>query len=118
MIRAGHAWAYRDYLTDKSLLSVEAAAHTARRGLWAMSWNDTMPPWDWRHRPKPARQVTSVPNFSAMPTVSDSGRQCLGKRYCRQMTSCEEARFYLNVCRVDTLDGDDDGIPCEAICGH
>lgn len=38
------------------------------------------------------------------------------KRYCRQMNTCEEALFYLNQCGVTTLDGDRDGLPCEALC--
>ncbi|MEX2352884.1 MAG: excalibur calcium-binding domain-containing protein, partial [Gammaproteobacteria bacterium] len=38
------------------------------------------------------------------------------KQYCREMTSCEEARFYLISCGLTRLDGDSDGVPCEAIC--
>lgn len=43
--------------------------------------------------------------------------QCEGKRTCSQMTSCEEARFYLTQCGVSSLDRDKDGVPCESICG-
>lgn len=32
------------------------------------------------------------------------------------MTSCAEARFYLNECGLSRLDGDQDGTPCEALC--
>jgi hypothetical protein len=32
------------------------------------------------------------------------------------MTSCQEARFYLTQCGISSLDGDNDGIPCENIC--
>ena len=42
--------------------------------------------------------------------------RCGGKRYCSQMTSCEEAYFYLNQCGVTRLDRDKDGIPCEKLC--
>ena len=41
---------------------------------------------------------------------------CGQKRYCSQMTSCEEAKFYLDVCGLKRLDGDGDGVPCEKIC--
>ena len=45
--------------------------------------------------------------------------QCQGKRYCSQMTSCEEATFYLRNCPGVQIDGDGDGIPCESQwCGH
>ena len=42
--------------------------------------------------------------------------KCLGKKYCKEMNSCEEAKFYLNSCNINTLDGDNDWIPCESIC--
>ena len=41
---------------------------------------------------------------------------CGAKRTCREMTSCDEARFYLTQCGVSRLDGDKDGMPCEALC--
>lgn len=43
--------------------------------------------------------------------------QCEGKRTCSQLESCEEARFYLTQCGVSSLDRDNDGVPCESICG-
>ena len=30
---------------------------------------------------------------------------CSGKRTCKQMSSCEEAKFYLTQCGVGSLDG-------------
>lgn len=39
--------------------------------------------------------------------------KCEGKRYCSQMTSCNEAKFYLKNCPGVEIDGDGDGIPCE-----
>jgi hypothetical protein len=41
---------------------------------------------------------------------------CDGKRTCGEMISCAEARFYLNQCGATSLDGDDDGTPCNALC--
>ena len=38
---------------------------------------------------------------------------CQGKQYCSQMTSCEEATFYLKNCPDVKIDGDGDGIACE-----
>ncbi len=37
--------------------------------------------------------------------------------YCKNMRSCEQAKFYLNQCGVSRLDRDNDGVPCENICG-
>lgn len=44
---------------------------------------------------------------------------CQGKTRCSQMTSCDEAIFYLNNCPGSVTDGDGDGRPCEdQWCGH
>lgn len=42
--------------------------------------------------------------------------KCEGKKYCKEMSSCKEAMFYLKQCGVSRLDRDKDGIPCETIC--
>jgi hypothetical protein len=39
--------------------------------------------------------------------------QCQGKVWCSQMSSYEEAIFYLHHCPGTKMDGDSDGIPCE-----
>jgi cold shock CspA family protein len=39
--------------------------------------------------------------------------QCQGKVWCSEMTSYEEAVFYLRNCPGTKMDGDGDGIPCE-----
>lgn len=39
-----------------------------------------------------------------------------GKRYCKEMRSCEEAKYHLEQCGLSRLDRDKDGIPCESIC--
>jgi hypothetical protein len=38
---------------------------------------------------------------------------CDGRVYCSQMTSCNEATFFLENCPGAKMDGDRDGIPCE-----
>ena len=51
--------------------------------------------------------------------VSNQSFQCSGKTRCTEMSSCEEAKFYLNNCPGTIADGDGDGIPCEdQWCGH
>ena len=108
MVRNGSAWAYRQYLVDRSLLTLEQEAKTAKRGLWSMSANQIVPPWEWRNG-------TPAPRASFL-TPPAEGQSCGTKRYCREMTSCAEARHYLNACGVSSLDGDRDGVPCENLC--
>jgi endonuclease YncB( thermonuclease family) len=135
MLRNGSAWAYGQYLTDTTLLAIQKQAQSAHRGLWSLSMQDRVPPWDWRHDgprkgvsysvdlPQAAIRSAALrrapprdpPDYSIAPSqVAD--QQCNGKRFCRQMTSCAEARFYFKVCQVHSLDGDNDGIPCEIMC--
>ena len=47
---------------------------------------------------------------------SDDEFSCGSKTTCGQMSSCEEAKFYLNQCGLSRLDGDKDGTPCESLC--
>jgi hypothetical protein len=39
--------------------------------------------------------------------------KCDGRIYCSQMTSCEEAKFFLENCPGVKMDGNRDGVPCE-----
>ncbi|QCB46287.1 excalibur calcium-binding domain-containing protein [Hydrogenophaga sp. PAMC20947] len=39
--------------------------------------------------------------------------QCDGRQHCSQMSSCEEAKFFLQNCPDPKMDGDGDGVPCE-----
>ncbi len=41
---------------------------------------------------------------------------CGSKRYCKEMSSCAEAMFYLRHCGLTRLDGNGDGIPCNRLC--
>ena len=121
MIRQGAAWVYRQYLKDQSLLRLEAEAKAAKRGLWGLSETERCPPWDWRKGSCPTTSTAPAaspvaPAVNAPKTATSSGFSCSGKRYCREMTSCEEAKFYLTQCGVGSLDGNKDGVPCESLC--
>ena len=39
--------------------------------------------------------------------------KCDGRVHCSQMTSCEEATFFLRNCPGVKMDGNNDGVPCE-----
>lgn len=100
-VRRGMAWEYSNHHGNKRYVALERAAREARRGLWARP--DPIPPWQWRK--------LHPPDAAAM-----SRSACGSKRHCSQMTSCAEARRYLARCGVKSLDGNGDGIPCEALC--
>jgi len=51
MVKAGYAWAYKQYLKDpyaSEFIDAEIDARNAKRGLWQQA-NPT-PPWEWRHK--------------------------------------------------------------------
>lgn len=53
------------------------------------------------------------------PQTSAFSYQCDGREYCSQMTSCEEATWFLRHCPNTKMDGEGDGVPCERQwCGH
>lgn len=61
------------------------------------------------------RDVSPAPSaaMSAAVPAAPQQFQCDGRTHCSQMTSCEEAQFFLDNCPGTAMDGDNDGIPCE-----
>ena len=47
------------------------------------------------------------------PGIRQPAFQCDGRKHCSQMSSCSEAKLFLNNCPGMEMDGDGDGIPCE-----
>jgi len=43
----------------------------------------------------------------------DDKFKCDGRQYCSQMSSMDEAIFFINNCPNTKMDGDHDGNPCE-----
>ncbi len=84
------------------VVALQAEAQQVRRGLWAGV--APTPPWAFRK------------THGATYEMEAASNPCGKKRYCSQMVSCDEARFYLTQCRVKTLDKDGDGVPCESLC--
>lgn len=54
----------------------------------------------------------SQPKSSITNTVVNNFR-CDGRTHCSQMTSCEEATWFLKNCPGTKMDGNHDGVPCE-----
>ena len=108
-IQAGMAWWYYHYAREQAeqdRQSYKAAVERAQQqriGLWSQA--GAIPPWSWRRGVR-----------SAVTAPAQTEFECGSKRYCREMSSCDEARYYLNQCGLGRLDGDRDGIPCESIC--
>lgn len=125
MIELGYGFRYvygkKLTIEDAQLQTAEKIAKNANRGVWKVC--DGV-----------RKKVDGILKISAKPPLyaiypsgvfdiprsiaplSSSPACNTKKRFCRDMNSCEEARFYLLSCRVQSLDADKDGVPCESIC--
>jgi endonuclease YncB( thermonuclease family) len=109
-IRRGMAWEYSNFHSNKALIALQHEAMQVPRGLWAQS--DPTPPWEWRKLHPSSQSVAASANDHA----AASNASCGNKKHCSEMSSCEEAKYYLTQCGVKSLDGDGDGTPCENLC--
>jgi cold shock CspA family protein len=60
-------------------------------------------------RLEPTSNIVAAPNNQ----FATAAFRCDGRTRCAQMTSCEEAAYFLRNCPDTEMDGDGDGIPCE-----
>ncbi len=119
MVRDGHAWSMRYKYDRGPYVAEERMAIALKRGLHAEG--GAMMPREFRQRHgacEPAAAVPSDPvSVSATPsrvaTVGPVGYRCDGRMYCSQMTSCQEATWFLKNCPGVKMDGNNDGVPCE-----
>lgn len=59
------------------------------------------------------QEQRSRPGAAALPNSQVQTFNCDGRKHCSQMSSCEEATFFLRNCPGTQMDGDADGVPCE-----
>ena len=108
-VKAGYAWWYEYYKRDQSEADQRAysAAERQARNSGIGLWSEPAPinPYDWRQGKRGLIPATGVEAF-----------QCGEKRYCKEMSSCAEAKFHLSSCGLTKLDGDGDATPCESLC--
>jgi len=107
-VRRGMAWEYSRFHSNRELMALQREAQQAKRGLWV--GENAVEPSQWRKQ----HSATAQYHAAASPTVAPAA--CGSKRRCSQMSSCEEAKRYLELCGPKSLDSDRDGIPCEKLC--
>lgn len=122
-VEEGHAWSLRFRHDTGPLVKEERMARALRRGFHAAG-NSEMPK-DFRQRNGPCVAGEAVrpgaalaPAISPAPAVATTSSatspyRCDGRTRCTQMSSCQEATFFLKNCPSVAMDGDRDGIPCE-----
>lgn len=131
MVEEGHAWSIRTRWDRGPLVGQERMASALRRGLHSLP--GAVMPRDFRQahgscaaglaadRTSPAAKPGAAaadpaarPQRSEGPPSPAAGVRCDGRTRCSQMRSCDEARYFLKNCPGVQMDGDRDGIPCEA----
>ena len=115
-LRRGMAWEYSRFHSNRELMALQRDAQQARRGLWA---GDAIEPSQWRKQHPGS--LAAQPSLAVLPASAPAiaipaTSACGNKKHCPEMSSCEEARYYFAKCGVKTVDGDDDGLPCEKLC--
>ena len=65
------------------------------------------------HRAPSVESSLSAVPAQVAPPASSASFKCDGRIYCSQMTSCEEATYFLRTCPGTKMDGNNDGVPCE-----
>ena len=54
-----------------------------------------------------------TPTAEAANQIVPPAFHCDGRTRCSQMTSCREAKWFINNCPGTKMDGNNDGVPCE-----
>ena len=117
MVRDGHAWSMRFKYDRGPYVAEERMAIALKRGVHADG--AAVMPRDFRQRNGPCQSGTSpaaAAAASAEPqrvAAVSGGYRCDQRTYCSQMTSCEEATWFLKNCPGVKMDGNRDGVPCE-----
>ncbi|TIU62956.1 MAG: excalibur calcium-binding domain-containing protein, partial [Mesorhizobium sp.] len=76
-------------------------------------------PWDWRalHSNVDAPSSRPLDTVSRKLVSQSGGYSCEQRRYCSQISSCDEAQWYRHSCSWGRkLDWDGDGVACESLC--
>jgi micrococcal nuclease len=119
MVRDGHAWSMRFKYDRGPYVAEERMAIALKRGVHADG--AAVMPREFRQRNGPCQSGTSPAVAAAATNVEPPLRvaavsgsyRCDQRTYCSQMTSCEEATWFLKNCPGVKMDGNRDGVPCE-----
>jgi len=82
-------------------------------GLGVAGWNHFHPAHVAEAELADGTESGSPPAEAVETSTKQARFACDGRTRCSQMTSCEEATFFLQNCPGVKMDGEGDGIPCE-----
>jgi endonuclease YncB( thermonuclease family) len=70
LVQQGHAWAYRQYMSDPRYCVWEADARLYRRGLWSAPAGSQKAPWEWRRSQDDRRQPFTFTDYQRETAAS------------------------------------------------
>ncbi|RUW57003.1 excalibur calcium-binding domain-containing protein [Mesorhizobium sp. M8A.F.Ca.ET.021.01.1.1] len=114
MVEHGQALDWPRY-SNGAYAALQAKAEAAKVGIWVGNFQA---PWDWRAEHADDATPKSKPlGIVNRKLVAQSGYSCEPRRTCKQISSCDEAQWYLQNCSWGgKLDRDGDGVACETLC--
>ncbi|RWB54359.1 MAG: thermonuclease family protein [Mesorhizobium sp.] len=115
MVEHGQALDWPRY-SHGAYAAQQAKAEAAKVGLWVGNFQA---PWDWRalHSNVDAPSSRPLDTVSRKLVSQSGGYSCEQRRYCSQISSCDEAQWYRHSCSWGRkLDWDGDGVACESLC--
>lgn len=115
MVERGQALDWPRY-SHGAYAAQQTKAEAAKVGLWVGNFQA---PWDWRASHADGAAPSSQPlGVASRKLIAQSGSySCEPRRYCSQISSCDEAQWYLHNCSWGRkLDRDGDGVACETLC--
>ncbi|AIZ79364.1 thermonuclease family protein [Actinobacillus equuli] len=115
LVQKGMAWAYRETLPiyEQAMLK----AKQAQKGLW----QDKSPinPAEWRKTHSADKRSDSGWNWQNIwkkrPLVKDKTLDCERMLRCSDFSDYQSAKRYFDQCGSKTMDGNNDGIPCNKL---
>lgn len=125
LVQEGHAWSARFKYDRGPYVAAERMARALGRGL--NQGGAALEPREFRRQhgpclgaavqaPSVASTAPAAASAAAPPEPNASGqasRRCDGRLHCAQMSSCDEATWFLRHCPGVRMDGNGDGVPCE-----
>jgi micrococcal nuclease len=74
LLTLGAAWVYRRYAREPGYCAYEKSARDLGRGLWRLSGEQPVAPWEWRYRDKRRKPFTDYSDQSLAECIASLGK--------------------------------------------
>ena len=108
MVQQGHAWAYREYLSDPQYCAWEGIARASGLGLWGLAPDRREAPWEWRRAKRDQQtRFTDYSNETVANCVASMSRHDRSESAAAARPVTPQAGYQpTGVCRIKGNIGD------------